>query len=101
MIGILGGTFDPIHIGHLRMAWEAYEKYHLEEVRFIPCALPVHKKAPLASVKARVEMLKLALKPCSAFTLDLREIQRKTPSYMIETLLSLHQELPEKKFSLV
>jgi nicotinate-nucleotide adenylyltransferase len=101
MIGILGGTFDPVHLGHLRMALEALEKYKLTEVRFIPCALPVHKKAPAASARQRIAMLKLALKSQPAFVLDTREVVRKTPSYMIDTLHSLKSEYPNQSLGLL
>ena len=101
MIGILGGTFDPIHLGHLRLALEAYEKYKLSEVRFIPCRSPVHKKDPIASTQHRIAMLKLALKSHPDFVLDQREITRKTPSYMIETLQSLKKEMPQQSLGLI
>jgi nicotinate-nucleotide adenylyltransferase len=101
MIGILGGAFDPVHLGHLRMALDAYEKYKLTEIRFIPCALPVHKKTPIASGKQRIAMLKLAIKSHPAFVLDQREINRKTPSYMIETLHSLKSDMPDQSFGLI
>ncbi len=100
-IGILGGTFDPVHFGHLRIALEALEKYHLKQVRFIPCALPVHKKAPLASSQHRIAMLKLAVKFQKKFLIDEREIKRKTPSYMIETLTDLRAEMPSEQFGLI
>lgn len=100
-IGILGGTFDPIHFGHLRIALEALEKYKLKEVRFIPCALPVHKKAPLVSSDHRIAMLKLAVKSQKNFIIDQREIKRKTPSFMIETLYDLKDEMPDQQFGLI
>lgn len=95
LIGILGGTFDPIHYGHLRIALEAMEEHKLSEVRFVPCKLPVHKKAPIASKQDRLKMLRLALNSDKRFKCDSREMERNTPSYMIETLESLQQETNE------
>jgi nicotinate-nucleotide adenylyltransferase len=101
LIGILGGVFDPIHIGHLRMAIDAMEKYHLEQIRFIPCKIPVDKKLPQASMKHRLTMLTLALKSHKKFILDTQELKRKTPSYMLLTLKELHKKFPRKTFGLI
>lgn len=92
-VGVLGGTFDPVHYGHLTLAADAAAQLNLAEVRFIPTGTPPHRAAPLASAKARVDMLKLALagKPC--FKLDAREILRQGASYTVDTLCELRQEL--------
>lgn len=92
-IGILGGTFDPIHYGHLRMALELQQQLNLQEVRFIPCREPVHKKTVHATLEQRLHMLHLALAKQPKFLLDEREIKRTTPSYMVPTLESLQKDL--------
>lgn len=100
-IGILGGTFNPVHIGHLRIAIELLDRKIIDEIRFIPCKIPVHKKNPKITLKHRLDMLQLALKDLPQVTLDLREIERDTPSYMAETLTSLHDEFPKAQFYLI
>lgn len=93
-IGVLGGTFDPIHMGHLRMALELYEALDLSKVHIIPCYQPVHRKLPIAPPLQRLAMVKCAIASESALYADVREIERKKPSYMIETLLEMRDELP-------
>lgn len=95
LIGILGGTFDPIHHGHLRLALELTQQLPLAEMRFIPCREPVHRDPTLASAKQRWQMLTLAIKDQAKFIADDREINRNTPSYMFDTLTSLRQELSD------
>lgn len=92
-IGILGGTFNPIHYGHLRMAQELADALNFDEVRFIPAANPPHKDAPAISAEHRAAMVRLAIKNNPAFTCDDRELRRTGASYTIDTLLSLRQEL--------
>jgi nicotinate-nucleotide adenylyltransferase len=92
-IGILGGTFDPIHFGHLRMAQELLQALDLTEVRFIPAATPPLKKQPITSAKDRAAMVRLAIAGNAAFSLDERELGRNGTSYTIDTLLSLRAEL--------
>lgn len=101
MIAIFGGTFDPIHLGHLRMALKLQEKYKFKSVRFIPSKNPIFKKKPLASLKHRIAMLKLAVKDQPGFVVDESEIDRTGPSYMIDTLVNLKEEMPKEKFSLI
>ncbi len=96
MIGIFGGTFDPVHYGHLRSALEAKEIFGLDEVRLIPSAQPPHRQAPQASALMRLEMLKLAIQDQPGFIADTREIERAGASYMVVTLESLRHEFPEK-----
>lgn len=96
VIGILGGTFNPIHYGHLRMAEELTEGLKLNEVRFIPSANPPHKQRPAISAEQRAEMVQLAIADHRGFKLDTRELERQGASYTIDTLLSLRQELGAK-----
>jgi len=97
MIGIIGGTFDPIHFGHLRPALEIAEKLHLEEVRFIPSATPPHRWKPEATAKQRLEMVKLAIQEVDSFVLDDREYQREGASYTVETLQTIRDEIGTEK----
>lgn len=100
-IGILGGTFDPVHYGHLRLALELIQKLELEEVRFIPCHQPVLEKTALARPEQRLAMLKLAILDQANFIIDERELNRDTPSYMFETLTSLRAEFGKKPLALI
>ena len=92
-IGILGGTFDPIHFGHLRLAQEALEQCNLAAVRFIPSGTPPHRNAPYASAQQRLDMVRLALQGNPAFVLDKREADRIGPCYTVDTLTALRAEL--------
>ena len=93
MIGIFGGTFDPVHYGHLRSALEVKEIFGLTEVRLIPSAQPPHREQPAATALMRLHMLELAIKDQSGLVIDTRELNRHGPSYMVDTLQSLRQEL--------
>jgi len=93
MIGILGGTFDPVHFGHLRPALEVQEALALREVRLIPCHVPPHRAEPHASAAQRVAMLEAAVQAHPALRIDTRELQRHGPSYTFDTLVSLREEL--------
>lgn len=99
LIGINGGTFDPIHYGHLRSAFEAQQQLGLSQVRFIPCYQPVHKGQPQVSAKQRCDMISLAIESQSSFLLDTIEIDLGGPSYMVQTLEALKPTF--KKDSLV
>jgi nicotinate-nucleotide adenylyltransferase len=93
MIGILGGTFDPVHFGHLRPALEVQEALALEELRLIPCHIPPHRGQPHASAAQRVAMLEAAVQARPGFRIDTRELQRHGPSYTFDTLVSLREDL--------
>ena len=92
-IGLLGGTFNPIHFGHLRLAQELADALQLDEVRFIPSANPPHKNQPSVSVQHRAAMVKIAIADNPLFKLDMRESNRDGASYTIDTLISLREEL--------
>ena len=92
-IGVLGGTFDPIHFGHLRLAQEALEQCNLAAVHFIPGGTPPHRDAPHASAQHRLNMTRLALQGNRTFVLDEREIRRTDPCYTVDTLAALRAEL--------
>jgi nicotinate-nucleotide adenylyltransferase len=95
MIGILGGTFDPIHYGHLRTALDVKDALGLTEVRFIPLAVAVHRKQPGTPADIRMEMVKAAIAGQPGFIADDREIRRGGGSYMLDTLRSLRREVGE------
>ncbi len=89
LIGIFGGTFDPVHYGHLRTALEIMQAAKLDEVRFIPNRYPPHREPPLLNDQQRAELVQLAIADMPGFVLDRRELQREGPSYMVDTLNSL------------
>jgi len=92
-IGILGGTFNPVHIGHLILAEEAREKLGLDKIIFIPTALPPHKdNLNIAPAVDRLKMLKLAIKGNKYFTVSDVEIKRQGRSYTIDTLKELKRK---------
>jgi nicotinate-nucleotide adenylyltransferase len=93
VIGILGGTFDPVHFGHLRPALEVHEALQLEELRLVPSNVPPHRPGPQASPTQRLAMLRAAVGDTPDFIIDERELEREGPSYTIDTLVSLRHEL--------
>jgi len=100
-IGIFGGTFDPIHYGHLRSAFEVLQALRFEEVRFIPCGDPPHRGATFAAAEMRLRMVEVAVSDQDGFTCDDREIRRDGPSYTIDTLLDLREEFPRRSLGLI
>ena len=94
-IGILGGTFDPIHLGHLKPALEAMQTLQLAELRLMPNHIPPHRPQPLATSQQRLAMVQLAAAEYPSFRVDDRELRRSTPSYTIDTLIELRAELPD------
>lgn len=91
-IGILGGTFDPIHYGHLRLAEEMLELAGLRQIRFIPAGIPPHRAQPQVSAQHRSAMVQLAIADQPAFVLDDREIRRTVFCYTVDTLGELRAE---------
>jgi len=100
-IGILGGTFDPVHYGHLRPALDVAEQLNLAQIYLIPNSIPPHRAQPQATAEQRLEMLHLAIKDCPEFVIDDRELQRQGESYTVDTLLSLRQDFPENPLYLL
>ncbi|MGM9453665.1 nicotinate-nucleotide adenylyltransferase [Legionella bozemanae] len=100
-IAIFGGTFDPIHNGHLQTSKFIQTHIKFDSYIFLPCKTPTIKPPTLANNEQRVEMLKLAIKEIPDFKLDLREIERDTPSYMVETLESFRLEYPKSSITLI
>lgn len=100
-IGLFGGTFDPVHYGHLRPALEMREALALAEVRFIPAGVPPHRDPPAASAAQRTAMLELALQGQPGLCVDRRELERPGPSYMVDTLTSLRAELGDTPLCLL
>ncbi|MEJ2609681.1 MAG: nicotinate-nucleotide adenylyltransferase [Candidatus Thiodiazotropha sp.] len=101
MIGIFGGTFDPIHYGHLRSALDVMQMVDLEEVRFIPLHAAVHRDQPQAPAQLRMQMVEAAIAEQSGFVADDRELQRAGYSYSVDTLTELRQLFPEKPLCLM
>lgn len=99
-IGIFGGTFDPVHYGHLRLAEEVVETAKLAEVRFFPSGTPPHRARPGAEPRDRVAMARLAIAGNERFTVDERETHRSGPGYTYDTLTELRGEFG-KQHSLV
>jgi len=100
-VGILGGTFDPVHNGHLRSALELLQQFDFDHVRLIPSARPPHRPQPQATPEQRMMMLHLAIKNSQHFIADDRELKREGVSYTIDTLKSLKEELPETALYLI
>jgi len=91
-VGLFGGTFDPIHFGHLRAAFELTELLDLERVLFIPAADPPHRGRPLADAQSRLAMVLAAVEDEESFAVDDRELRRPGPSYTVLTLEELRRE---------
>jgi nicotinate-nucleotide adenylyltransferase len=91
-IGIFGGTFDPVHYGHLRAALEARELLGLEDFRLLPAGTPPHRGGTMASSADRLGMLKLAVAPYPEFRVDDREVRREGRSFMADTLAEIRAE---------
>ena len=91
-LGVFGGTFDPVHLGHLRLAEEAQEFLRLETVRFVPAGQPPHRDGPGVSAADRLEMVRLATSGNPGFVVDAREVESAEPSYTVPTLERLRRE---------
>jgi len=92
-IGLLGGTFDPIHLGHLRSALEVAELLELETLRLVPCHVPSHREAPLLDAPLRARLVQLAIEGAPHLSCDRSELARPGPSYTVDTLTAARAEL--------
>ncbi|MEN8178257.1 MAG: nicotinate-nucleotide adenylyltransferase [Pseudomonadota bacterium] len=101
MIGIFGGTFDPIHFGHLRTALEVMQGAGLDEVRFIPLHQAVHREQPVVGGRVRLRMIKAAIRGQPGFVADDRELKRLGESYTVDTLGSLRAEFSDRSICLI
>ena len=101
MIGIFGGTFDPVHNGHLKTVAHVQQALNLEQVRLIPVGQAVHREQPLASAEQRINMLCAAVEANAKLLVDDREISRPGGSYTVETLQSLKQDFPDETLCLI
>ena len=100
-IGVFGGTFDPIHYGHLRTAFELWQALRLAQVRFLPTGDPPHREPSQASPELRLQMVRAAIAGQDAFVVDDREMRRSGVSYSVDTLLDLRGEYGERSLCLL
>lgn len=100
-IGVFGGTFDPIHYGHLRTAFELLQALRLTSLRFIPCGDPPHRGSTFAAADHRLSMVKAAALGQPGFVVDDRELRRGGPSYSVDTLEALRSENPDQSIALI
>ena len=101
-IGVFGGTFDPIHYGHLRTAFEMLQALRFDEVRFMPCGDPPHRGVTFAGTASkRSRWCRRRSRASDGFVVDDRELQRDGPSYTVDTLAELREEFPERSLGLI
>ncbi|MES1924813.1 nicotinate-nucleotide adenylyltransferase [Salinisphaera sp. T31B1] len=100
-VGVLGGTFDPVHNGHLRLAMEMAIALGMDHVRLVPCARPPHRNAPTASPGQRAKWIRVAVSIEPRLRLDDRELLRSGPSYTVDTLASMRTEMPDTPLCLI
>ena len=101
MIGIFGGTFNPIHNGHIQLAKQALKNLALNEVHFLPCAIPVHRGVPQVSNDDRLNMIKLGIASENQFFANTLELDRGGASYMIDTLHELREQYRDDSIGLI
>ena len=95
MIGIFGGTFNPVHWGHVRTALEIKKALDLDAMYLVPSRVPPHRDEPEVDAEVRLAMLKAAIEDFTELEIDDRELQRKGPSYTVDTLRSIRQQQPD------
>lgn len=96
-VAVLGGTFNPVHYGHLRSSLELVERLELAELRLMPCAVPPHREAPACSAEHRARMVELAVADEPRLLCDRRELERSGPSYTVDSLSELRLELGPRR----
>ncbi|BAS67602.1 nicotinate (nicotinamide) nucleotide adenylyltransferase [Bathymodiolus septemdierum thioautotrophic gill symbiont] len=101
MIGFYGGSFDPVHYGHLHTARAIKEELNLTQLFLMPCKEPVHKDELQFSNQQRLEMLTLALDEFEELKIDTREMERKSASYTIDTLKQIKMDYPDEIVALI
>lgn len=101
LLGIFGGTFDPIHYGHLRTAFEMLEVLRFDEVSFVPSGDPPHRDQTFADAEQRLEMVRVATQGQPEFSVDDCELRREGPSYTIDTLATIHEEQSDVALGLI
>lgn len=97
-IGLLGGTFNPIHLAHLTMAEQAYKQFSLDEMWLVPAKIPPHKRDQVFSDTHRLNMLRLAISEHPSLSLHLYEFLKEGVSYTVETLKAFHKMYPDTEF---
>ena len=100
-VGIFGGTFDPVHYGHLRTAFEMRQALAFDAVRFMPCGDPPHRGVTFATAERRTAMVRLAVDGLAGFEVDDRELRREGPSYTVDSLAELRAEMPDRPLALI
>jgi nicotinate-nucleotide adenylyltransferase len=101
LIGVFGGTFDPVHYGHLRTAFEMLQALRFDEVRFVPCGDPPHRGKTYANAALRMQMVEKAIAGQPGFVADDRELKREGPSYSVDTLSTLRVDFPKQAIALI
>ena len=92
-VALFGGTFNPVHIGHLRIAIELAELLQVDSLRMVPCALPPHRQSPSVSAEHRLSMLRAGIANHNKLVADDIELRREGPSYTIDTLRAVRQQI--------
>lgn len=100
-MGVFGGTFDPVHYGHLRTAFEVLQALRFDEVRLMPCGIPPHRGSTVAASSLRLAMVHAATAGQHGFVVDDRELSRNGPSYSVDTLAELRGEYPDRPIGLI
>ncbi|WP_438865013.1 nicotinate-nucleotide adenylyltransferase [Neptunicella sp.] len=101
MIGIFGGTFDPIHKGHLQPVEQAARQLAMQQVHVLPCHIPPHRQTPAVNAAHRLRMVQLACQQYPQFIADDRELNRTTPSYSFDTLTEFRQQYPQQPLGFI